>query len=211
MKILVIGASQGTGALVVKEALERGHAVTAFARTPERLELQHPHLSSLKGDFFQAESVREATRGQDAVVVTASPSSFKAFKQNPNYFSEGTGHVIDGMLAHGTKRLVVLSAFGVGDSRKHAPFFLDKLLIPFVLKAAYADHERQERRVMASSLDWVIARPTRLTNGPAHKRYLKEASSKAVPNSISRADVADFLVDAATVDTWLRKAVALGG
>jgi uncharacterized protein YbjT (DUF2867 family) len=211
MKILVIGASQGTGALTVKDALGRGHAVTAFARSPERLGLTHPHLTLVKGDFHQADSVSEAVRGQDAVILTASPTQFKAFKENPHYFSQGTQLAVDAMNAHGVKRLVVLSAFGVGDSRKHASFFLDKILIPFFLKAAYVDHERQEALVMASPLDWVIARPTRLTDGPAHKRYVKEISQKAVPNSISRLDCADFLVEAATTDAWVRHAVQLGG
>jgi uncharacterized protein YbjT (DUF2867 family) len=185
--------------------------VTAFARTPERLGVQHPHLTLLKGDFHQTESVSRAVRGQDAVIITAGVSRLKAFKENPNYFSQGTRYVIDAMNAEGVKRVVVLSAFGVGETLEHAGFVLRRLLIPFMLKAAYQDHERQEELVRHSSLDWVIARPTRLTNGPAHRRYVKETSAKAVPFSIARADVADFLIEAATVDTWLRHAVQLGG
>jgi putative NADH-flavin reductase len=211
MKLLIIGASQGTGALTAKEALERGHAVTAFARSPERLGITHSQLTLLKGDFHRADSVSEAVRGQDAVILTASPTHFKAFKENPNYFSQGTRYTVDAMQAQGVKRLVVLSAFGVGDSRQHASFFLDKILIPLFLKASYLDHDRQEKLVMASDLDWVIARPTRLTDGPAHKRYIKETRLKPVPNSISRLDTADFLIEAATVDTWVRHAVQLGG
>jgi uncharacterized protein YbjT (DUF2867 family) len=211
MKILIIGASQGTGALAVKEALARGHAVTAFSRAPERLAVEHPHLSLVKSDFHDAESVSGAVRGQEAVLLTASPTSMKAFRQNPNYLSQGTGYVISAMQAHRVKRLVVLSAFGVGESLAHSPFFLAKFLIPFVLTASYEDHERQEKLVTASDLDWVIVRPTRLTDGPARRRYVKEASPKPVPNSISRADVADFMVEAATVDAWVRRAVHLGG
>lgn len=211
MKILIIGASQGTGALAVRKALERGHTVTAFARSPERLNLEHPQLTLLKGDFHQAESVSNATRGHDAVIVTASATSLKAFKDNPSYFSQGTAYVIEAMKTHGLKRLVVLSAMGVGESRKNAGFFLDKLVISWLLKLPFLDHERQEQLVKASGLDWVIARPGRLTNGPARQRYVKETSLKPVPSSISRADVADFLVEAALVDTWLGHAVQIGG
>ena len=57
----------------------------------------------------------------------------------------------------------------------------------------------------------MIARPDRLTSGPARGRYVKEAAIVAVPGSISRADVADFLVQAAEVDTWVGKADQLGG
>ncbi|MES1177991.1 MAG: SDR family oxidoreductase [Myxococcales bacterium] len=211
MKILVIGASQGTGAETVKNALQRGHAVTAFARSPRKLQLEHEHLHRLQGDFHQADSVARAVAGHDAVIITASATSFKAFKANPNYFSQGTRYVIDAMKEQGVKRLGVLSAFGAGDSRRAANWFLNKLMISWLLKVPYEDHERQERLVMDSGLEWVIARPTRLTNGPADGRYLIETQIAAVPSRISRADVADFLVRAVTEETWLGKAVQLGG
>lgn len=211
MKILIIGASRGTGAEAVKNALQAGHRVTAFARNPDKLELQHERLQRVPGDFHQADSVARAMPGHDAVIVTASVAAIKEFKKNPHYFSQGTRYVIDAMKQQGVRRLSVLSAFGAGDSRRAANWFLEKLMISWLLKTAYEDHERQERLVMDSGLDWVIARPTRLTNGPASKRYLTETAIAPVPSSISRADVADFLVRAVTEDTWLGKAVQLGG
>jgi uncharacterized protein YbjT (DUF2867 family) len=211
MKIVVLGASQGTGAEAAKAALGRGHDVTAFARSPEKLVLEHPKLTRLRGDFHVRESVDAAVRGQDAVLVTTSASSLRAFKANPTYFSLGTGYAIDAMKAHGVRRLVVLSAFGVGESRKIAGFLVDKLVISFILKVPFEDHERQEKMVRESDLDWVIARPTRLTGGPARKRYVAKTALERVPLTISRADVADFLVTAAEGDTWVRKAVQLGG
>jgi uncharacterized protein YbjT (DUF2867 family) len=211
MKILVIGASQGTGAETVKNALGRGHSVTAFARSPGKLVLEHEHLNRLQGDFHQADSIARAVAGHDALIITASATAMKDFKGNPNYFSQGTGYVIDSMKAQGVRRLSVLSAFGVGESRRGANWFLDKLMISWLLKLPYEDHERQERLVMDSGLDWVIARPTRLTDGPADQRYLTETQLAPVPSRISRADVADFLVRSVSEDTWLGKAVQLGG
>jgi uncharacterized protein YbjT (DUF2867 family) len=211
MRIVVIGASQGTGALAVRTALERGHSVTAFARSPEKLVLEHPKLTRLKGDFHQRSSVEEAVRGQDAVIVTASSTSLKGFKENPNYFSQGTAYAIEAMKAQGVRRLSVLSALGTGESRRLANFIVDRLVISFLLKVPFEDHERQERLVRDSGLDWVIARPGRLTNGPARKRYVKKTAIEKVPSSISRADVADFLVEAVEGDTWVRQAVQLGG
>jgi len=209
--MLVIGASQGTGAETVKNALQRGHVVTAFARSPRKLQLEHEHLHRLQGDFHQPDSVARAVAGQEAVIITASASALKDFKKNPNYFSQGTRYVIDAMKEQGVKRLCVLSAFGVGESRRAANWFLDKLMISWLLKVPYEDHERQERLVMDSGLDWVIARPTRLTDGPADLRYLIETQVAPIPSRISRADVADFLVRAVSEDTWLGKAVQLGG
>ncbi len=211
MRILVLGASQGTGAWTTRVALERGHSVTAFSRHPNKLDLTDAKLVKRAGNFHDRTSVDEAVRGQDAVIVTASVGSLRAFKDNPHYFSQGTAYAIDAMKAHGVKRLIVLSALGSGDSRKIMGFLFDKIVVSFLLKAPFADHDRQEQMVRQSGLDWVIARPSRLTNGPAAKRYVATADLKKVPGSISRADVADFLVTAADTDTWVRKAVQLGG
>ncbi len=211
MKIAILGASQGTGAEATRVALARGHDVTAFARSPDKLDLSHPKLTKMKGDFHQRESVDAAVIGRDAIIVTASATSLKAFKENPTYFSEGTGYTIDAMKAYGVRRLAVLSAFGTGESRKLAGFLLDTLVISFLLKVPFADHERQEKLVRESGLDWIIARPGRLTNGPARKKYVTKTAIEPVPTSISRADVADFLVTAVEVDSWVHKAVQLGG
>jgi uncharacterized protein YbjT (DUF2867 family) len=211
MKISILGGSQGTGAEATRIALERGHHVTAFARSPDKLALSHPMLTKMKGDFHQRESVEAAVVGRDAIIVTASATSLKAFKENPTYFSQGTSYAVDAMKAHGVRRLVVLSAFGTGESRKLAGFFLNTLVISFLLKTPFADHERQEKLVRESGLDWVIARPGRLTNGPARKKYVTKTAIEPVPTSISRADLADFLVTAAEVDSWVHEAVQLGG
>lgn len=211
MNILVIGASQGTGALAVRAALDKGHRVTAFARSPERLGLNHPQLQKMTGDFHQAASVDGAVKGHDAVIVTASASRLAAFKENPRYFSQGTGYTIDAMKRHGAKRLVVLSALGVGDSRSLLNPVLRALMVGFLLKVPFEDHERQEEQARTSGLDWVIARPGRLTNGSASRRYVKTIAIEKVPASIARASVADFLVEACEVPTWIGHAVQLGG
>jgi uncharacterized protein YbjT (DUF2867 family) len=211
VNILVVGASAGTGALVVSTALERGHDVAAFARSPQKLTLQHPKLTRIAGSFHDAAAVDAAVRGRDAVIVTASTSTLKAFKDNPTYFSQGTAHVIDAMKAHGVRRLVILSALGTNDSRPLVNPIVRALAIGWILKRPFADHERQEELTRASGLDWVIARPGGLTNGPARRRYRKTAAIERVPSMIARADVADFLVEAAESSQWIGKSVQLGG
>jgi putative NADH-flavin reductase len=211
MRICILGASQGTGAEAVRTALDRGHDVTAFARSPAKLVLEHPRLARLKGDFHSRESVDGAVRGHDAVIVTASATSLRGFKENPNYFSQGTGYAVDAMKAHGVRRLVVLSALGPGDSRRLMNFVVQALVISWLLKGPYEDHERQESLVKGSGLDWTIARPGRLTNGAARRKYVTKTAIEPIPSSISRADVADFLVSAAEVDTWVHQTVQIGG
>ncbi|MBK7865306.1 MAG: NAD(P)H-binding protein [Archangiaceae bacterium] len=211
MRILIVGASRGTGALAVARALERGHEVTAFARNPDTLALQHPQLTRLKGDFHQAASLDAAVPSHDAVVLTASVARMAEFKTRPDYFSLGTGFAIEAMKRSGGKRLVVLSAAGVGDSLKTMNPLLGAVMVKWLLKLPYQDHTRQEQLVRDSGLDWVIAQPTRLTDGPARKQYVKEPGIKKVPSAISRADVADFLIEAVETPTWVRQTVLLGG
>jgi uncharacterized protein YbjT (DUF2867 family) len=185
--------------------------VTAFARSPQKLALEHAQLTRVAGDFHQAASVEAAVAGHDAVIVTASATSLGAFKENPRYFSQGTGNVMDAMKKEGVKRLVVLSALGTGDSRPLLNPVVRALLAGWLLKVPFEDHERQEEQVRASGLDWVIARPGRLTNGTARRRYVAKTTIDSVPGSISRADVADYLVEACEVPKWVGHAVQLGG
>jgi putative NADH-flavin reductase len=211
MKILVIGASQGTGALCVRSALARGHSVSAFSRTPSKLAIEHPALTKVAGDFHDAASVRSAVAGHDAVIISASPSSLGTIKEKPDYFSRGTKYCIDAMKEHGVKRLVVLTAHGVGETKPAASWIQRTFLIDGLLNGFFGDHDVQERMTTQSGLDYVIARPTRLTNGKAKGKYVRTADIVSVPGSISRADVADFMVEACESTTWVGKGVQLGG
>jgi uncharacterized protein YbjT (DUF2867 family) len=211
MKILVLGASRGTGALCVKAALAKGHAVGAFSRTPAKLDVSHPALTKIAGDFHDAASVRGAVAGHDAVIICASPGSLGAIKEQPDYFSRGTQCCIDAMKAQGCRRLVVLSAHGVGDSKPAQSWFQRTFLIDRLLKGFFRDHEVQERLTQESGLDFIIARPTRLTNGKAKGKYVRTTELIRVPASIARADVADFLVEACESTTWVGQRVHLGG
>jgi len=139
MNILVIGASQGTGALAVRAALDKGHKVTAFARNPQKLALQHPNLQRVQGDFHQQPSVNAVVPGHEAVIITASATKMSAFKENPRYFSQGTGHTIEAMKRAGVKRLSVLSALGTGPSRALVAWPIRSLMIDFLLKEAFAE------------------------------------------------------------------------
>ena len=211
MKILVLGASQGTGALCVKSALAKGHSVTAFSRTPAKLDIAHPALTKVAGDFHDAASVRASVAGHDAVIICVSPTSLGAIKEKPDYFSRGTKYCIDAMKELGVKRLVVLSAHGVAESRPEASWFQRTFLIGGLIKGFFRDHEVQERLTQESGLDFVIARPMRLTNGQAKGKYIRATGPMEVPATISRADLADFLVEACESTTFVGKRVQLGG
>ena len=124
MKVLVVGATGGTGRATVAQLLEAGHHVTAFGRHPERVGVPSERLSLEVGDALNASDVERAVAGMDAVVVTLGISEnplrvrFLGPKHTPlDVRSAGTRNVIAAMQKYGVQRLVVLSSYGVAETR----------------------------------------------------------------------------------------------
>lgn len=194
--LLVIGATGPTGREVLREAARRGIGVRSLARTPAALEGVSEAGEVVRGDVLDAASLVAACRGVDAVV---SVLGSKPTRGQETLLSTGTANLIAAARAAGVSRVVVVTGMGAGDSRGHGGWFYDKLLLPLVLRKVYADKDRQEALLRASGLDWTIARPAFLTNGPrtASYRALGDLTTTTRLTKISRADVADYLVDAA--------------
>ncbi|GAB3015421.1 NAD(P)-dependent oxidoreductase [Spirosoma pulveris] len=209
MQLLVVGATGGTGRQVVEQALEQGHFVTAFVRDPARLPVQHPNLTVVTGDVLQLETLLPAVRRQDAVICSLGGRP----GQSDQAVDKGTRNLIAAMHQAGVNRLFVVSSLGVGTSYEEAPL-PSKLFIKTFLSGPIAEKEKQEKAVRESTLDWLIVRPTRLTNGPVTKQYrLGEHlpfSLFSMPR-ISRADVAAFLLDQLKSQENLHKALTITG
>lgn len=111
----------------------------------------------------------------------------------------------------GVKRLICQSSDGVGDSRERLPFIYKYLLVPFLLRRVFADHELQENHIKKSRLDWTIARPTALTNGDHTGAYQQgyNGDNKKVANKISRADTADFMLKQLADNDYLHQTPSL--
>jgi putative NADH-flavin reductase len=189
-QILIIGASKGIGLATVREALSRGHAVVGLARTTPSL--ADPRLTWIRGDARDAAILNRALAGATAVVTTLGVSSFGT----TTLFSDAARAVTAAMGRAGVKRLVAVTGFGAGDSRGHGGFVFDRILFPLLMGRMYADKDREEAIIRQSGLDWSIVRPGRLTNGvkTAKIEVLTDPNNQRF-SSISRADVASFLVD----------------
>jgi putative NADH-flavin reductase len=207
-RILVIGATGGTGQQLVRQALDRGYEVTALVRNPAKLELQHPQLRVLQGDVLDHGSVAEAVQGQDAVV---SALGHRRLFVPSRVQSDGTRNVLRAMKEYGVQRFVCETALGLGRSAGRMGLFGTLLFLPVVLPIYFWDKSRQERIISESDLDWVIVRPGILTNGRKRGvyRHGENVGSYIVPGRISRADVADFMLNQLTDDTYLHKAPGL--
>ena len=125
-------------------------------------------------------------KSHDAVIICASLTILKGFKEKPDYFSNGTRFCIDAMKEYGVKRLVILSAHGVGNSYHAASWFQRTFMICMLIKYPYLDHDVQEQMVRESGLDFVIAHPTRLTDSKATDKYAGRTSIGAGDNLTGR-------------------------
>ena len=198
------GATGGTGRLIVNKALARGHEVTALVRSPEKAsDLKGATL--VVGDVRDGKALREALKGQDAVIsALGTPAS--PFRE-VTLLSTATRALVEAMKTERVSRLVSITGLGAGDSAGHGGFLFDNVIFPLLLKKVYADKNRQEAIIRNSGLDWVIVRPSVLNNKPGRGaiRALTDLSDFH-GGSISREDVAAFVLDQLRSDSWLHRA-----
>lgn len=205
-KIVIFGATGGTGRELVRQGLERGHSVTAFVRDPDKLGISHENLEIFTGDVFEYDSVKPAVSGQDAVIsALGAPASVKEKVR-----SEGTKNIIRAMKETGVSRFICMTTIGMGESKVHLPLLFKYFLVPFILKDAFADSAVQEKYIVESDLDWTIVRPGSLTDKPATGGYRHGFSrEEKVKAKVSRADVAAFMLDQIGDGSYLRKKPAI--
>ena len=203
MKLLIFGPTGGTGREVVKQALDQGHSVTAYARDPAKIEdIQHSSLKVVRGNVLDPVAVKEAVAGHEAVFVTIGAGPARTTLRE-----EGTRNIVEFMQGAGVQRLICQSSLGVGDSRANLPFFTKHVIVGIFLRHAFADHERQETVVKQSTLDWTIVRPPHLKDGPRMEIYRHgfPTTEKQIKCWISRADVADFMLKQLVDDTYFHQ------
>ncbi|MFH0176480.1 NAD(P)-dependent oxidoreductase [Streptomyces cacaoi] len=208
MKFLVLGATGTTGTLFVERATAAGHEVVAFVRDASKL-APGDRLTVVEGDVRDARALAEAMRGTDAVVSTL---GLGKVKDPGNLIADTTRALVRAAEETGTKRVLIMSAFGVGESLAKASAFA-RFLYNSGGRATFADKIAGERILTASGLDWTLAYPVLLTNKPAtgDVRAVDLTALDRLPGlpRISRADVAAFLLDAAVEGSWSRRTAVL--
>lgn len=208
MKITVIGASAGVGLETVKRAILREHYVTALSRSSINLPVSD-HLTLLQGDATLKENLIKAIDGADAIIVTLGlHNSIK----HTTLFSDFATLLIEVAQEKDLKiPVIVLTGFGAGDSVSYQSNFLLSIMFKLLLKDIYADKTKMEEIIAASPLNWVIVRPGILNDHDLTERYrIEDKLYEGMDiGSISRADVADFLVKQAEMPTYLHLYPAL--
>jgi putative NADH-flavin reductase len=206
MNVIVFGSNGGIGHNVVEQALAAGHTVTAVARRPESVTIQHPQLTVKRGDVLDAASVAPLLAGQQAVVSAIGSDS----RAPTVLYSQGVANILKAMEPAGVRRILCISATGL-DPGQWLQHYLAKPILWAVLHEMYTDLVRMEELVKSSSVDWTIVRPPQLTDKPRTGQY-KVSCNEHLPAAwaISRADVADYLLghltDPSTYKAWVEVA-----
>lgn len=205
MNILIFGASGATGHKLVEQALAQGQTVTAFVRDPAKLTIKHNNLKLVHGDVKDFVSVEKAIRGQDVVFSALGVSV--PLKRDPVVVA-GVKNIVKAMEQHNVQRFIYLSFLGVSASRSDTGFLM-KNLISRIVRHEIADHEEKEALILSSPLHWTIVRAPKLTDGPRKGIYRSGDAIKPaglIP-TLSRADVADFMLKQLSDTAFTRKAV----
>ena len=208
--LLIIGASGGIGRHAVRIALQEGHRVRGLSRSAGPIDGAGPEFEPVAGDATDADTVARALDGIDGVILTVGlKPSLRRTLLPVSLFSDSTRAVIAAMEATGVRRLVAVTGFGAGDSQA-ALSLPERLAHRLALGRAYDDKTRQEELIRASTLDWLIVRPTILTHGRGGGRYRVLRTQAEWRNGlIPRADVASFVVREAAAPTLVQETPVL--
>lgn len=203
MRIIVFGATGGVGKSVVQQSLEAGLEVTAFVRTPSKLEVTHENLKVIQGDAFNSAEVSAALADHDAVVSCLGSS--KGMKKS-HELQNMTKNIVEGMKENDVSRIVYTASAGV---HKELTGIMGKVIMQ-ILKNALIDHRAAVRHIQDAGLNYTIVRPMGLSDKKFTGVYREDLSGvPAKSNTIPRADVAHFIVKALTDSKYENASIGL--
>ncbi|MDH3620987.1 MAG: NAD(P)H-binding protein [Gammaproteobacteria bacterium] len=207
LNILVYGATGNIGTLVVAEALDRGHHVSAVSRDPSRITRQHENLSAVKGDLLDTDSIRSLATGQDVVIISVRGIIGDSKTPESTLQRIAVEKVVDTLRAMGEDAPRLIHVGGAGTLVvKPGVLYADKLPKIFLPKDLELEVQGQilalEYLRAVDDVNWTYATPpTSFTKGKrtgvyrtGGDRILKDKRGKS---RISRADFAVALIDEA--------------
>jgi putative NADH-flavin reductase len=213
MNIAIFGASGATGTLLTERCLAAGHNVNALLRTPEKFPLRD-RVRVVQGSPFDIAPVRQTIEGADVVLSALGAKSLR----KEDVLERAVPQIIAAMeetLSHAkpVRRLIVLGSAGaLSTALDKQPawrgWFVQNIVYNTFLRWPVASQISQWNNLSRSNLDWTMVMPPMLTNGAARGTY--RVDGDALPRNgsrISRADVADFMMQQIGSAQWIRKGV----
>jgi len=216
MKILLLGATGRTGKEILQQALQAGINVNVLVRDTGKIQIAHQALRIMESKTLDQTALRQAMQGCDAIISALNISRTSDFpwsrlRTSKTLLSDTIRNVIAIASELSIQRIIVLSAWGVHETKNDIPFWFRWLINNSNIGAGYRDHERQEALLNTSPLEWTSIRPVGLTNfkgGKSIRTTIARNSPK--PNLvISRSDVAHFVLEVYQEKSYLKQAVII--
>lgn len=216
-KLLILGGSGRTGLHLLEQAPQRGHTVRALVRRPEAVQAP-PGVELVTGTPEKLDDLREAMRGTEAVIVAhnnsrASDSPWAKQINAPTFMTDTARNLLTVMGEQRVKRVVLVSAIGVGDSWPTIPWLFRAFIKLSNIRIGYADHDGVDALVRQSDTDWTLVRAVGLNDRPAGALGPRHTTEVGGPKpgtmTVTRADVATFCLDCVDRNEWVHRAPIL--
>jgi putative NADH-flavin reductase len=205
MNITLFGATGETGQLLIEKTLAVGHNVTVFARTPSKISVKNERLTVVKGELTELSNIEKAVQGADAVISILGPTR----ETKGLVIADGIKNIISAMEKNGVKRLIATATPSYKDSNDkfQFSFAFAVFMIKTMMKDSYQNIVETGNLIAKSNLDWTIVRLPMLSNKlTTHKLNIGYVGDGKVNLfSLSRADLADFLLQQTEDKTYLHK------
>ncbi|MBT8421661.1 MAG: NAD(P)H-binding protein [Gammaproteobacteria bacterium] len=207
MKIAIVAASGQTGTQLIEQALAAGHEVIGLARTPENIKSNDPRVTKRHGDAFDEQSIVDGLEGADAVITSVGKRDL--FDKRYKLSTIAHAAVLKGMAKHGIRRLVVISSTGAAQIKRDG---IRRNIYLFLRRKYYADMYQMELQVLDNDYDVTVVRAPFLVDGEADGDYfVEEREHYPVGINITRANLAQFLVNETMTKEWNRRVIAVVG
>ncbi|MGW4941491.1 NAD(P)-dependent oxidoreductase [Actinoplanes sp. NPDC004185] len=201
MRLAIFGGTGRAGRVVVEHALRDGHEVTALTRDPARIN-PHAQLRVIGGDVRDPAAVAKTLQGADAIISTLGRR-----RRGPDVCTEGIRTVLSVAADKGPRRLIILSNYGVAESRDRTAYVAASWLLE---RAVLRDKEQMEALVRDSDTEWTVIRAPILTDAPRTGSYRTGTDLRlSFAAKVSRADLADFMLTEVRENNYPRRAVVI--
>lgn len=208
MKVVIFGANGKTGLLLAEQALAKGYHVIAYIRRPGTIYIEDPKLKIMVGELDEILKLKDAITGADACISALGGRSLT--KHSPEIMN-GIDNIVSIMEKARVHRFIYLSSLGAGESRLYMNLLVRFISVNVFLRVPFSDQNTNEKRIAGSKLQWTVIRPGSLTDGQLTgdlKHGTLKTRLRGIP-TISRANVASFMIQQLTDITYYQKAVWL--
>jgi putative NADH-flavin reductase len=200
MKVLLLGATGRTGKLILQQLIQRGHIVHALVREKSKVNLIAETLTVFEGSTLDADVLSTAMAGCEAIISALNVSRnndfpWSALRTPVDFLSTTMKNILPLAAKHQLKRIIIISAWGVSETRKDIPVWFRWTMDHSNISPAYKDHELQEQMLAATDLYWTAIRPVGLTNFSLKPVKISLNNIPKPSLLISRKSVAAFAVD----------------